>query len=211
MDSNGNIDREWMDRVQQVVDYAYSQGMYVIINVHHDGGGDPKFGAWIIEESQKDYNTFLKKYKKMNWSYQHTLGRGSATVLLDIKSLRVFYGRVEAVHGVDFHVDTGEVVTIIGNNGAGKSSILRAISGVVKGVTGTIRFNGQLINEMNSASIVKLGISQTPEGRQVFPESTVYENLVGGAYIRKDKQKIKEDIDGLKMLLQAYRNGDFEI
>lgn len=65
MDSNGNIDREWMDRVQQVVDYAYSQGMYVIINVHHDGGDDPKFGAWIIEESQKDYNTFLKKYKNI--------------------------------------------------------------------------------------------------------------------------------------------------
>lgn len=65
MDSNGNIDREWMDRVQQVVDYAYSQGMYVIINVHHDGGGDPKFGAWIIEESQNDYNTFLKKYKNI--------------------------------------------------------------------------------------------------------------------------------------------------
>lgn len=65
MDSNGNIDREWMDRVQQVVDYAYSQGMYVIINVHHDGGGDPKFGAWIIEESQNDYNTFMKKYKNV--------------------------------------------------------------------------------------------------------------------------------------------------
>lgn len=65
MDSDGNIDREWMDRVQQVVDYAYSQGMYVIINVHHDGGGDPKFGAWIIKESQKDYNTFLKKYKNV--------------------------------------------------------------------------------------------------------------------------------------------------
>lgn len=65
MDSDGNIDREWMDRVQQVVDYAYSQGMYVIINVHHDGGGDSKFGAWIIEESQKDYNTFLKKYKNV--------------------------------------------------------------------------------------------------------------------------------------------------
>lgn len=65
MDSDGNIDREWMDRVQQVVDYTYSQGMYVIINVHHDGGGDPKFGAWIIEESQNDYNTFLKKYKNV--------------------------------------------------------------------------------------------------------------------------------------------------
>lgn len=65
MDRKGNIDKEWMDRVQQVVDYAYSQGMYVIINVHHDGGGDPKFGAWIIEESQKDYNTFLKKYKNV--------------------------------------------------------------------------------------------------------------------------------------------------
>lgn len=65
MDRKGNIDKEWMDRVQQVVDYAYSQGMYVIINVHHDGGGDPKFGAWIIEESQKDYNTFLKKYKNI--------------------------------------------------------------------------------------------------------------------------------------------------
>lgn len=65
MDRKGNIDKEWMDRVQQVVDYAYSQGMYVIINVHHDGGGDPKFGAWIIEESQKDYNTFLRKYKNV--------------------------------------------------------------------------------------------------------------------------------------------------
>mgnify|MGYP004640459663 FL=1 len=130
-------------------------------------------------------------------------------MLLDIKSLRVFYGRVEAVHGVDFHVDTGEVVTIIGNNGAGKSSILRAISGVVKGVTGTIRFNGQIINEMNPASIVKLGISQTPEGRQVFSDSTVYENLVGGAYIRKDKQKIKEDIERcyeLFPILKSRRN-----
>lgn len=65
MNRKGNIDKEWMDRVQQVVDYAYSQGMYVIINVHHDGGGDPKFGAWIIEESQKNYNTFLRKYKNV--------------------------------------------------------------------------------------------------------------------------------------------------
>lgn len=65
MDADGNIDKEWMDRVQQVVDYAYSQEMYVIINVHHDGGGDPKFGAWIIEESQKDYDAFLKKYKNV--------------------------------------------------------------------------------------------------------------------------------------------------
>lgn len=65
MDADGNIDKDWMDRVQQVVDYAYSQEMYVIINVHHDGGGDPKFGAWIIEESQKDYDAFLKKYKNV--------------------------------------------------------------------------------------------------------------------------------------------------
>lgn len=65
MDADGNIDKEWMDRVQQVVDYAYSQEMYVIINVHNDGGGDPKFGAWIIEESQKDYDAFLKKYKNV--------------------------------------------------------------------------------------------------------------------------------------------------
>ena len=116
-------------------------------------------------------------------------------MLLEVTNLKVFYGKVEAVHGVDFHVNQGEVVTIIGNNGAGKSSILRAISGVVKGVTGTIQFEGKIINEMNPANIVKLGISQTPEGRQVFPDSTVYENLVGGAYIRKDKQKIKEDIE----------------
>lgn len=65
MDADGNIDKDWMYRVQQVVDYAYSQEMYVIINVHHDGGGDPKFGAWIIEESQKDYDAFLKKYKNV--------------------------------------------------------------------------------------------------------------------------------------------------
>lgn len=116
-------------------------------------------------------------------------------MLLNVKNLKVFYGRVEAVHGVDFYVDQGEVVTIIGNNGAGKSSILRAISGIVKGVTGTISFNGKIINEVNPANIVKLGISQTPEGRQVFPDSTVYENLIGGAHIRSDKQKIKEDIE----------------
>ncbi len=116
-------------------------------------------------------------------------------MLLKVKNLKVFYGRVEAVHGVDFHVEEGEVVTIIGNNGAGKSSILRAISGVVKGVTGAMYFNGKLINEMNPAHVVKLGIAQTPEGRQVFPDSTVYENLIGGAYIRSDKQGIKDDIE----------------
>lgn len=116
-------------------------------------------------------------------------------MLLNAKRMKVFYGSIEAVHGVDFHVDEGEVVTIIGNNGAGKSSILRAISGIVKGVTGAIQFDGKIINEMNPASIVKLGISQTPEGRQVFPDSTVYENLIGGAYIRTDKQGIKDDIE----------------
>lgn len=115
-------------------------------------------------------------------------------MLLSVENVRLFYGPVEAVHGVSFHADDG-VTAIIGNNGAGKSTLLKAISGLMRVNSGKILFNGTDITGRNPADILKMGISQTPEGRMVFSQSTVYENLIGGAYTRRDKAGISEDLD----------------
>ena len=115
--------------------------------------------------------------------------------LLSIENIYVYYGAVEAVHGVSFYVNEGEIVTIIGNNGAGKSTILKSISGIQRVLSGDIKLEGSSIVGKNPAHIVRMGISQTPEGRQVFAQSTVYENLLSGAYVRKDQKEIKEDIE----------------
>lgn len=115
-------------------------------------------------------------------------------MLLSVEDVRLFYGPVEAVHGVTFQAGDG-VTAIIGNNGAGKSTILKAISGLMRVNSGRITFNAADITGKNPADILKLGIAQTPEGRMVFPQSTVYENLVGGAYIRRDKAGINEDLE----------------
>jgi len=115
-------------------------------------------------------------------------------MLLEIKGLRVFYDKLEAVHGIDLHVDDGELITVIGSNGAGKTSTLNAISGIVDH-TGEIWFDGKRIDNMSAAEIASAGIIQVPEGRRIFPQLSVMENLRMGAYLEKDKKKIAERLE----------------
>jgi len=115
--------------------------------------------------------------------------------MLKIDNINVYYGAIHALKGISVEVNVGEIVTLIGANGAGKSTILRTISGLLKPKTGTISFEGQSIAGMAAQEIVKLSISQVPEGRRVFSNMTVLENLELGAYIRKDNKEIKEDIE----------------
>ena len=115
--------------------------------------------------------------------------------MLKIDNINVYYGAIHALKGISVEVNVGEIVTLIGANGAGKSTILRTISGLLKPKTGTISFEGQSIAGMPAQEIVKLSISQVPEGRRVFSNMTVLENLELGAYIRKDNKEIKEDIE----------------
>ena len=114
--------------------------------------------------------------------------------MLKIENLHVKYGAIHAVKGIDLEVKEGEIVTLIGANGAGKSSILKAISGLEKAAEGNITFNGQPLNKLSARNIMKLGISHVPEGRRIFAGLPVLENLEMGAYLRKDKAGIKEDL-----------------
>ena len=113
--------------------------------------------------------------------------------ILKIKDLKVNYGGIEAVKGVSFDVPEGEIVTLIGANGAGKSSTLRAIAGLVKPAAGSIEFNGEDITAKEPNAIVSKGITLVPEGRKIFPDLTVLENLKIGAYLRNDD--LTEDIN----------------
>ena len=113
--------------------------------------------------------------------------------ILRIKDLKVNYGGIEAVKGISLDVPKAEIVTLIGANGAGKSSTLRAISGLVKPTSGTIEFEGEDITAKNPTDIVTRGITLVPEGRKIFPDLTVKENLRVGAYLRKDD--ITDDIN----------------
>ncbi len=106
--------------------------------------------------------------------------------ILSVKDLTVHYGGIEAVKGISFEVREGEIVTLIGANGAGKSSTLRSIAGLVKPASGEIVFRGDNITSRDSAVIVKKGITMVPEGRRIFPDLTVLENLKVGAYLRRD-------------------------
>lgn len=115
--------------------------------------------------------------------------------MLEIKDLNVFYGSIHALQGISFNVQQGEVVTLIGANGAGKSTTLRCISGIVKSRSGEIIFRDKPINSMPAHKIVKMGLSQVPEGRQIFPNLTVMENLMMGAYTRTDKNEIKHILE----------------
>ena len=107
-------------------------------------------------------------------------------IILSIKDLQVRYGGIEAVKGISFDVEEGSVVTLIGANGAGKSSTLRAIAGLVKPYSGEIKFRGDNITGLDPTSVVKKGITLVPEGRRIFPDLTVLENLKMGAYLRND-------------------------
>jgi branched-chain amino acid transport system ATP-binding protein len=113
--------------------------------------------------------------------------------LLEVSDVHTFYGNIEALKGVSLTVDEGEVVTLIGSNGAGKSTTLRSISGLTPPREGSIKFEGTEIGEVPPQEIVERGISLSPEGRHVFPRMSVRENLDLGAYLRKDRDGIEND------------------
>jgi branched-chain amino acid transport system ATP-binding protein len=115
--------------------------------------------------------------------------------MLELKSVRTYYGNIEALKEISLTVSEGEIITLIGANGAGKSTTLMSISGIVPPRFGEIRFLDKPIHHLNPDEIVALGISQVPEGRRIFPQLTVLENLDMGAFLRKDKAGIKKDMD----------------
>lgn len=115
--------------------------------------------------------------------------------MLNIEKIDVYYGAIHALKGISVEVQEGEIVTLIGANGAGKSTILRTISGLLRPKVGQVNFEGKNIAGIAAQDIVKLGISQVPEGRRVFANMSVLENLELGAYIRNDKKGIQEDLE----------------
>jgi branched-chain amino acid transport system ATP-binding protein len=115
--------------------------------------------------------------------------------LLKIDSLNVYYGAIHALKGISFYINKGEIVTLIGANGAGKSTTINAISGLLKPKKGTIDFEGKRIDKIVPHKIVEMGISQAPEGRKIFPNLSTLENLELGAYCRKDKEGIRKDLE----------------
>ena len=121
--------------------------------------------------------------------------------MLKIDNLHVYYGAIHAIKGISLEVNQGEIVTLIGANGAGKSTTLRTISGLLKPKEGTIAFEGNSIGGLPAHEIVKRGISQVPEGRRIFADMTVMENLDLGAFTRSDKDGIKAD---LKMIFERF-------
>ena len=121
--------------------------------------------------------------------------------MLDIKDINVYYGAIHAIKGISLYVNEGEIVTLIGANGAGKSTTLRTISGLLKPKTGSITFLNKDIAGMPAHKIVAEGISQVPEGRRIFAEMTVMENLELGAFIRNDTKTIAQD---LKMVFRRF-------
>lgn len=117
------------------------------------------------------------------------------TAMLEFRDVNVHYGNIHALKGVSFTVEPGKIVTLVGANGAGKSTTLRAVSGLLAPSKGEVLFQGQSIGGRRADHIVSLGISQAPEGRGIFSNMTVEENLELGAYLRKDKDGIKEDME----------------
>ena len=125
--------------------------------------------------------------------------------LLTVENVHTFYGTIEALKGISIEVREGEIVTLIGANGAGKSTTLRSINGIVHPRRGTIRFRGEDITREGPHDIVRRGIAQSPEGRRLFPRMTVTENLEMGAFQRTDKSGIKEDMEHVFELFPRLR------
>ncbi len=115
--------------------------------------------------------------------------------MLKVNGINVYYGTIHALKGLDFQVEQGEIVTLIGANGAGKTTTLRTISGLMRPKSGEILFQGENITKKSPNLIVQSGLSHVPEGRRIFANLTVMENLEMGAFIRKDKQELKKDYD----------------
>ena len=131
--------------------------------------------------------------------------------ILEIRDLQVHYGGIEAVKGISLDVPEGEIVTLIGANGAGKSSTLRSIAGLVKPSAGNISFYGEDITGKDTNLIVSKGITLVPEGRRVFPNLTVKENLKIGAYLRKDKEEIEKDIQWVYSLFPRLEERSWQL
>ncbi len=125
--------------------------------------------------------------------------------LLSVEDLHVFYGSIAAVKGLSMHVRKGEIVTLIGSNGAGKSTTLRTISGLLHARQGTVRFEGNDISRLAGHQVVAAGICQSPEGRRIFPRMTVEENLDLGAFLRKDRDAIAADKERVLELFPRVR------
>ena len=117
--------------------------------------------------------------------------------LLEVKGLEVYYGVIRALKGIDFEVNEGQIVTLIGANGAGKTTTMQSVIGLIPKKCGTVTFGGKDISHMPCHKIVKHGMTQVPEGRRIFQELTVYENLMMGAYSMKKDANFKEDIDSV--------------
>lgn len=117
--------------------------------------------------------------------------------LLEVKDLEVSYGVIQALKGISFEVKEGEIVTLIGANGAGKTTTMQSVIGLIPSRHGTVTYDGQDITKMPCHKIVHLGMSQVPEGRRIFQELTVYENLLMGAYSRKKEDTFKEDLENV--------------
>jgi branched-chain amino acid transport system ATP-binding protein len=126
-------------------------------------------------------------------------------VLLELTDVHTYYGAIHALKGISLEVRDGEIVTLIGANGAGKSTTLRSINGLVHPRMGTIRFRGRDITNTRPHEIVKLGISQSPEGRRLFPHMTVLENLEMGAFQRADREALGEDLERVFSLFPRLR------
>lgn len=115
--------------------------------------------------------------------------------LLEVNNIHVYYGAIHAIKGLSMKVEKGQVVALIGANGAGKTTTLRTISGLLHPKEGSIMYDGKPLHEMKAQAIVKTGISQVPEGRRIFAPLTVMENLELGAFLRNDKEGIKDDLE----------------
>ena len=117
--------------------------------------------------------------------------------LLEVKDLQVYYGVIEALKGISFEVNKGEIVTLIGANGAGKTTTMQSIIGLIPSASGSVTFDGQDITKTPCHKIVHLGMTQVPEGRRIFQELTVYENLLMGGFSQKDQAQVKKDIQDI--------------
>ena len=131
--------------------------------------------------------------------------------MLEIKNLHVYYGGIHALDGIDLEIPEGKIISLIGANGAGKSTTLKSIMGLVDKAEGTVTWNGTDITKMDTKEIVKLGISLCPEGRKVFPDLTVAENLSIGAYLRKDKKEIEKDREWVYELFPRMKEREWQL
>jgi branched-chain amino acid transport system ATP-binding protein len=124
---------------------------------------------------------------------------------LQLKNIESYYGPIMAIKGISLKVEEKQIVTILGANGAGKTTILKTISGVIVPEKGTIEFMGQMIDRMAPHKIVGIGISHVPEGRELFPDLTVRENLMMGAYLRRDQHRVQEDLQKVYTYFDVLR------